>query len=110
MASLGRVEKKSRDRVELKRPVAVRITGATKSTNTATITYNQPVVLKGTPAYTTNLVGVTALSATQPTLNQVTITFSASVATATDLIIPVADPAVRNKVGGFVADTTFPLA
>ena len=106
---LGRVEKRPRDRAEPKRPTQVRIVSAAKSNDVLTLTFDQPVVLKGIPAYTTDLAGVTALSAEATSLNVVEITFSAAIATATTLTIPVADAAIRNKVGGFVADTTFAL-
>jgi len=88
----------------------IRIVSATKSTTTATIVFNQPVVQKGTPAYTTNLAGITALSATMTSPTTLVITFSASIATATTLTIPFMEPAIRNQVGGFVADTSFPLS
>ena len=110
MPRLGKVEAKPRGRAEVKTTTQVRITSATKSTTNLTLVFDQPIVLRGTPAYTTNLVGPTALSATSPTLNSVVIVFSATIAAATDVNIPVADPAIRSKVGGFVADTTFPLA
>ena len=106
---LGKVEKKPRGRVDLKSQTQARVVSAVKSAAVVTITFDTPIVLRGTPAYTTDLAGVTALSATSPSLNVVQITFSATVATATTLNIPVADPAIRTKVGGFVADTMFPL-
>ena len=110
MPRLGRVESKPRGRAEVKTTTQVRIESATKSTTQLTLTFDQPIVLRGTPAYTTDLPGVTALSATSPTLNSVVVTFSASIATANEVILPVADPAIRSKGGGVVADTTFPLA
>ena len=106
---LGRVEKRPQGRVDPKQPISVRIVSAVAATTTLTVTFDQPVVLKGTPAWTTDVAGATALSATSPSLNTVVITFSASIAAATVANIPVADPAIRNKVGGFVADTTFPV-
>lgn len=109
MPTLGRTEKRNRGRVEPKLPTAVRIVSAVAATATLTVTFDQPVVLKGTPQWTTDVPGATVVSATNPTLNTVVITFSASIAAATEAIIPVADPAIRNKVGGFVADTTFPV-
>jgi hypothetical protein len=109
MTRLGTTEKETRGRVELKQPISVRISSAAKAAAVATVTFDQPVVLKGVPAWTTDLPGVTALSAVATSLNVVQITFSATIATATELNIPVADPAIRNKVGGFVADTTFPV-
>ena len=108
MPTLGRVEKRNRGRVEPKLPTAIRVVSAVAATTTLTLTFDQPVVLKGTPAYTTDVVGAEALSATSPSINTVVITFSASIAAASAVNIPGGDPAIRNKVGGFVADTTFP--
>jgi hypothetical protein len=41
--------------------------------------------------------------------NVVAITFSASVAAATELNIPYEELAVRNSSGGFVSTSTFPV-
>lgn len=109
MPNLGRVDKRSRGRVEPKQPTAIRIASAEVATTELTVTFNQPIVLRTTPAWTTDLPGITCVSATSPSPNVVVAVFSASIATATEMIIPVADPSVRNKVGGYVADTTFPL-
>ena len=84
------------------------ILGITKNTTTMTIAFNQPVSLKGVPQYTTNLGGITAVSAALTTATVMVLTFSASVATATELRIPPEDPAVRNSSGGFVTPTTMP--
>jgi hypothetical protein len=101
--------KKKKDRNELKQRTQIRILSAVKNVAVLTVTFDQPVGLRGTPQYTTNLAGVTALSATSPSPSVVVVTFSATIATATTLNVPVADPGVRNAVGGFVADTTFPI-
>jgi hypothetical protein len=106
---LGRVEKRSKGRVEPKQPTSIRISSVAVDASVLTVTYNQPIVLKGTPGYTTDVPGATAVSATSPSINVVEITFSAAIAAATVVNIPVADHAIRNKVGGFVADTTFPV-
>jgi hypothetical protein len=106
---LGKVEKKPRGRTDLKQPVHARIVSAVKNATVLTVTFNQPIVHKETPAYTTDVAGANALSATSPSLNVVEITFSASIATATEVNIPVAEPGIRTKRGGFVADTTFPV-
>ena len=106
---LGRVEKETRGRVKPSQPTPVRIVSATAAASVITVTFDQPVVLRGTPKYTTDLPGITALSATSPTPAVVAVTFSAPVAAATELNIPFVDPAVRSKDGGFVADTTFPV-
>jgi hypothetical protein len=110
MATLGRVEKEKRGRVKPTQPSPVRIVSASKSGTVLTLTFDQPVVLKGTPAYTTNLAGPTALSATSPSPAVVAITFSATIATATTVTIPSpVEPAIRSKDGGYVANSTFPI-
>ena len=106
---LGRVEKRNRDRVEPKRPTSIRVSSAVKNTTVLTVTFDQPVCLFGTPAWTTDVPGATVLSATSPSPNVIEMTFSATIAAATEANIPVADPTIRNKVGGFVADTLFPV-
>ena len=73
-----------------------------------TIVFNQPVSLKGIPQYTTNLAGVTPISAALTGPATLSLTFSASIATATTLNIPAEDPAIRNSSGGFVTPFTFP--
>ena len=87
----------------------ITVTDAAKSTTKITVTFDRPVSLKGVPAYTTNLAGVTAESAIATGPTTVEITFSASVATATTLTIPYEEPAIRNASGGFVSTSTFPL-
>ncbi len=88
----------------------VYITNAAKAAAVLTLTFNVPVRL-GTepPAFTTDLPGVTVLSAVQTAPNIVAITFSATIATATELIIPYRDPAIRGQSGGYVTSNTFPV-
>jgi hypothetical protein len=88
-------------------PIAV--SSATKNTTKITLTFDQAVILSGTPDCTTDLPGVTALSATQTAPDTVEITFSASVATATEVRIPYEEPGIRNASGGFVYTSTFPV-
>src|SRR5215510_11050281 len=64
------------------------IVTATKSVAVLTVTFNQAVMLKGTPAYTTNLAGPTPLSAVMTSPTTLQVTFSATIATATTLNIP----------------------
>jgi hypothetical protein len=52
---------------------------------------------------------VTALSAIKTAPDTIQITFSASVATATEVRIPYEEPAIRNASGGFVSTSTFPV-
>ena len=89
--------------------VPIKVTAAVKSTTKLTVTFDQPVALSGVPKYTTNLAGVTALSAVATGPATIEITFSASVATATTLNIPYEEEAVRNASGGFVSTSTFPV-
>jgi hypothetical protein len=88
--------------------VPIGIVSVTKATTTMTIVFNQPVSLKGIPQYTTNLAGVTPISAALTAPSTLSLTFSASIATATTLNIPAEEPAIRNSSGGFVSPSTFP--
>ena len=88
-------------------PIAV--ASVTKTGSTATIVFNQVVSLNGTPEYTTNLSGVTAISAVLTSPTTVAVTFSAAITTATSLVIPFEDPAIRNASGGFANAGTFPF-
>jgi hypothetical protein len=85
------------------------VTGVTALGAVLTMTFDQPIALNGTPAYTTDVVGATAMSAAIVGMNSVDITFSATVATATEVRIPYEEPAVRNSSGGFVSTSTFPV-
>ena len=84
------------------------IATVTKAGSVMTIVFNQPVALKGVPQYTTNLPGITPLSAALTAPTTMALTFSAAIATATTLNIPSEEPAVRNSSGGFVSPSTFP--
>lgn len=88
--------------------VPIGIVSVTKNLAVMTIVFNQPISLKGIPAYTTNLPAVTPISASLASPTTLTLTFSATVATATTLNIPAEDPAIRNSSGGFVTPFTFP--
>src|SRR5204862_202256 len=84
-------------------------TNATKAAAVLTITFNQPVSLAGIPAYTTNLAGITPVLASMTNPTTLSLTFSATVATATSLVVPFEEGAVRNPSGGFVNAGTFPV-
>ena len=102
----------SRSKNGVNRPqptVPIAISSVTKAGSVLTIVFAQPVILKGVPKYTTNLAGVTAISAAMTTPTTLAVTFSAAVTTATTLNIPYEEPAVRNSSGGFVSDSTFPV-
>jgi hypothetical protein len=87
----------------------ISIVSASAVGSVLTITFNQSVVLTGTPAYTTDVAGATAVSAVRTAPTVINITFSAPIAAATVVNIPYEEPAVRNSGGGFVADSTFPV-
>jgi hypothetical protein len=111
MSMISRPDKPSRGRVRQSQPTPVRILSAEKNTTVLTLTFDQPVVLKGVPQYTTDVAGATAVSATSPSIDTVAITFSATIAAATSVTIPSpVEPAVRNMDGGYVADSTFPVS
>jgi hypothetical protein len=100
--------KRTRERSKPRQATPVKIVSAAKSTTVLTITFDQPVRLKGVPQYTTDLAGPTPVSAAMTSPTTLELTFSATLATATEVRIPFEDPAIRNAVGGFVADSTFP--
>jgi len=85
------------------------VTGATAVGSVLTMTFDQPIALNGTPAYTTDVVGAEAVSAVLTGPTTVAVTFSAAVAAATEVRIPYEEPAVRNGSGGFVSTSTFPV-
>ncbi|HEV8605018.1 MAG TPA: hypothetical protein VGQ99_06610 [Tepidisphaeraceae bacterium] len=100
--------KRTRERLRPRQTTPVRIASVTKAAAVMTIVFNQPVSLKGIPQYTTDLPGVTPISASLTNPTTLSLTFSATVATATEVRIPFEDPGIRNAVGGFVSDSTFP--
>jgi len=73
----------------------------TPAGSVSTITFNQPVILKGFPAvFDTSTPTITVTSATRPTPNTVVLTFNA--APTVGITWPFEDPAVRNMAGGYV--------
>src|SRR5687768_14462336 len=92
----------------MQRPIAIGIVSVAKAAAVMTIVFDQAVSLKGVPQYTTNLAGVTAVSGAMPNTTTMAMTFSATVATATELNTPFEDPAVRNASGGYANAGTFP--
>jgi hypothetical protein len=87
----------------------IKVTAVNAALAVVTVTFDQPVALTGIPQYTTDVVGATPQSAVLTSPTTVAITFSASVAAATELNIPYEEPAVRNSSGGFVSTSTFPV-
>ena len=82
---------------------------AAKAGSVLTITFNQPVALKGVPAYTVTGAAVTPISAVMTSPTVLTLTFSGAVTAATFVNVPYEEPAVRNSSGGFVSNSTFPV-
>ena len=88
---------------------SIAVTAAVAATTVVTVTFDQPITLSGVPQYTTDVAGANPISAVRTSPTQIAITFSASVAAATELNIPYEEPAVRNSSGGFVSTSTFPV-
>lgn len=89
--------------------IPIGIVTATKAGSILTITFNQPVGLKGVPAYTVTGAAVTALGAAMTSPTVMSLTFSGAVTAATFVNIPYEEPAIRNSSGGFVGVSTFPV-
>jgi hypothetical protein len=87
----------------------INIASASAAGSTLTITFNQPVTLRGTPNYATDIAGADPVPGgaelTSPTTLE--MTFDAPIAAATVVRIPYEGPSVRNASGGFVADSLF---
>jgi hypothetical protein len=113
MPSLFRVDKKVRNRVEPKRKPPVNIASASAAGSVLTVTFDQTVVLKAdeVPQYTTDVAGAVPVpgGAVMTDATTLELTFSASIAAATEVIIPFEDSAIRNAVGGYVSNSTFPV-
>jgi hypothetical protein len=103
-------EKRNRDRVEPKQATPIKILSASKSGSVLTVTFDQPVVLKGVPQYTTTVAGADPTSAVLTGPSVLALTFDAAITAATAFNIPFEDPGIRNAVGGFVSTSTFPLS
>jgi len=106
---ITKTQTRSRERIQTKTTTPVRIVSATKATTVLTIVFDQPVILKGVPEYTTTVAGATVVSAELTSATTLAVTFSATIAAATKVTIPFEDPAIRSAVGGFVGDSTFPV-
>ena len=101
--------KRSSKRAEPKQPTPVRIVSASAALTVLTVVFDQSVILNGVPKYAVDVAGVEPLSAAMTSPTTLALTFDGAITGATEVTIPFQDPAVRNSVGGFVADTTFAL-
>jgi hypothetical protein len=78
----------------------------TPAADVVTITFNQPVVLSGTPAwFDTSTPSITVNSATRPTPTTVVLTFNTAPTAA--ISVPFEDPSIRNMIGGYVQSGTY---
>ena len=87
----------------------IKIVSASATGAVATAAFDQVIALVGTPAWTTDVAGLTVVSAAQTGPTTIAVTFSGALTAATALDIPYEDPAVRSKTGGFVSTSTFPV-
>lgn len=89
------------------------VTNVVEATPVLTVTFDQPVSLKGCPTswITTGLTpNQNPVSAVLTAPNVIALTFGGgSIAAATGLTITPNDPAVRTATGGFAAAPTFPI-
>jgi hypothetical protein len=106
---ITKTQTRSKERVQQKTTTPVRIVSAAKAASVLTITFDQPVILKGVPEYTVTGASVTALSAVLTSATTLALTFSGAVTAATVVNIPFEDPGIRSAVGGFVANSSFPV-
>lgn len=101
--------KTRRERAKTTQQTPVKIVSASAATTVLTVTFDQPVILKGIPEYSVDVVGATPTGAALTAPTTLALTFSASIAAATEMTIPFQDPGIRNAVGGFVANSSFPV-
>jgi hypothetical protein len=88
------------------RRTPIAITAAIDGSATVTVTFDQAVILDGTPGWTdTSTPTITVNSATQSAPNEIVTIWNAAPTVA--ISIPFEDPAVRNNVGGYIRDSGF---
>ncbi len=87
------------NRIGTRTPLVPEITDT--DTTSMTITFTQPVILKGTPQWVdTSTPTITVNSATRPTPLTVVLTWNA--APTASITVPFEDPSIRNMIGGYV--------
>lgn len=84
---------------QLTRRTPIGINSFTHTTDTGTVTFDQPVILTGLPGWT-DAASHTVVSAVMTSPTVMTIVFSGTI--TTPVSIPFEDPAVRNSAGGYV--------
>lgn len=105
---LSREKNPKRNQPSPNTPIVIDV--ASTNGTVLTLTLDQPVSLKGTPQILTNIAGPVPVSAEQVSPAQIAVTFDGDISSATSLIVPHRDPAIRNSVGGYIYSNTFPLA
>ncbi|MGI9014188.1 MAG: hypothetical protein ACR2GY_08060 [Phycisphaerales bacterium] len=86
------------------RPTPIGVASWSVSGTDLTLTFNQPIILKGVSACTTDIAGALPVSATATGPLTVVVTFDADISLATRVNIPFEDPSVRNSRGGFISE------
>jgi hypothetical protein len=105
-----RRERSAKSNVSRPQPTTpIQVSAVTAVGSTLTVTFDQPIMLKGTPKYATDIAAATPVSATKTGPTTIAILFSASIAAANECTIPYEEPNVRNASGGFVCTSTFPV-
>jgi hypothetical protein len=87
----------------------ITFTMGSSTTTTNTCTFNQPVSLKGFPAwFDTSTPTIVVTGAVQLTTNTIAVTWNSAPSVA--ISVPFEDPAIRNANGGYVnaGSVTFP--
>lgn len=112
--------KPTRSRISTLKPSSRRVPSwnaaiilAEVSSAVLTLTFDRPVVLRSGPLPTGILTDVaeTELSVAQTSATTIAITFTGSVAAATEVLIPNPLPnAIRSQDGGFIQSSSFPVA
>jgi hypothetical protein len=112
MPKLGTTEKRNDGRAMPTQVTPAKLVSATKAGSVLTLTFDQPVCLirGNVPQYSVDVADTSPVSAISPTIDTVEVTYSAAIDAATEVTIPYVDPAVRTKDGGFVCNSTFPVA
>lgn len=73
------------------------------------IEFNKSVALDGVPQYTTDVEGAVPIDAVLVTPTKLALTYSESVAAATELNVPYEEPGIRDSSGGYVFPSAFPF-
>jgi len=87
----------------------INVVTATAAATMLTVTFDQSVILNGTPAFRLDVAAADPVGALQQGPNKVVITYSAPIDSATKLTLGYNDPAIRNASGGYVQSNTVSL-